>query len=227
MRPVWAVALATAVALIGVATAQEAVPITDPVWVAEPARAQFRYPFSTSEYRTQVPLQCWVAGEALTECRAVELTPENFLGAAIEAASSARIAALDGDGAPTDGRAIAVTIRFPAMPIPIAVSPPPASITQRTIVNPVWLQEPTPTDFERFHPANALRGATIPLHCLVAVDGRLSCSITRREGEDTAFDQAALRVSMRYRMAAEDGEGLRTVGARISLAITFPDRPSP
>lgn len=227
MRPLWqAAALVTLMAATSIAVAQQVspAPITEPVWIAEPPRAQFRYPFSTREYRARVPLQCRVAGDTLVECQAAEPTPENFLGAAIEAATRARIAAQDGDGASTDGRQVAVTIRFPGMPIPVAVDPPPAPPPPSIVTNMTWLERPTARHFAQYYPREALAQGVhgrATLECLVGADGRLACMVLSEDPPGARFGEAALRVSRHFRMASETRDGRPTEGGRVHIPIRF------
>lgn len=226
MRPLWpAAALAALMAAASVAFAQQdAGPIAEPVWVTEPPRAQFRYPFSMSEYRRQVPLQCRVARGALVECQAAEPTPENFLGAAIEAASRAQIAARDGHGASTDDREIAIVIQFPGMPIPVAVNPPPAPPNTSVLTGLVWLERPDGSDFARLYPVRAEHdrvNGRATLDCLVGVNGALSCTVLSEEPPGYGFGEATLQIAREFRLAAQTRGGVPTVGGRVRLPIRW------
>ncbi|HYD89489.1 MAG TPA: energy transducer TonB [Vitreimonas sp.] len=227
MRPLWqAAAFVGLVAATGVAMAQQAgpAPITEPVWLTEPPQAQFHYPFSTSEYQARVPLQCRVERDTLAHCEAPSGVAENFRAAAIEAASQARIAAQDGGGAPTDGRPIAVMVRFPTMPLPVAVDPPPAPPNLPVVTSPTWLQRPTAQDFVRYYPSEALRqgvNGEALLECIVGHDGRLTCVIVSASPEGAGFEQAALRVSRHFRMAPMTRDGQPTSGGRVRIPIRF------
>jgi TonB family protein len=225
MRPLWPAAALAALAATSVAVAQQhAAPITEPVWVTEPPRAQFRYPFAMSEYRQQVPLRCRVAGGALVECQAAEPTPENFLGAAIEAASQAQIAARDGQSASTDGREIAIAIQFPDMGFPVAVDPPPAPPNSSVLTGLVWLERADGSDFVRLYPVRARDNRVsgrATLDCLVGANGALSCTVLSEEPPGYGFGESALQIAREFRLAAQTREGAPTSGGRVRLPIRW------
>lgn len=226
MRPLWlAAALAALMVVASVALAQQhAEPIAEPVWVTEPPQAQFRYPFTTSEYRRQVPLLCRVAGSELTECQAAEPTPDNFLSAAVAAASQARIATRDAHGAPTNGREISITVQFPGMPIPVAIDPPPAPPNASVLTGLVWLARADGSDFARLYPVRAKQdrvSGRATLDCLVGVDGALSCTVLSEEPPGYGFGEATLQIAREFRLAVQTREAVPTAGGRVRLPIRW------
>jgi TonB family protein len=226
MRKLWVfTAQAAVLAAAGLAMAQEAVgDIAEPVWVTQPSRASFRYPFNYSDYRPLVRLRCTVAGDVLDQCQPIDPTPESFLGAAIDAAATARIAPLDAHGAPTNGREVTVSIPFPPRPIPVAIDPPPAPPNPSFLTNVTWLERPGSDQFLRFYPPAALEQqlpGRVTIDCLVSADGRLSCTALSEEPQGLGFGEAALRVSRHFRMAAQTTDGRRTAGGRVRQVIRF------
>lgn len=109
-------------------------------------------------------------------------------------------------------------------PIPVAVDPPPAPPTPSVITNPQWLERPDARDFARYYPERALeRGqeGRVNLACIVAADGRISCSVTSEDPSGWGFGEAALRISRHFRMAPATRDGAPTSGGRVNVPIRF------
>lgn len=109
-------------------------------------------------------------------------------------------------------------------PIPVAVDPPPAPPTPSVITNPTWLERPNARDFARYYPERALeRGqeGRVNLTCLVAADGRISCTVTAEDPTGWGFGEAALRISRHFRMAPATRDGAPTSGGRVNVPIRF------
>lgn len=109
-------------------------------------------------------------------------------------------------------------------PIPVAVDPPPAPPTPSIITNPQWLERPSGRDFERYYPPRALeRGqeGRVNLACVVAADGRISCTVTSESPEGWGFGEAAIRISRHFRMSPQTRDGVATSGGRVNVPIRF------
>lgn len=109
-------------------------------------------------------------------------------------------------------------------PIPVAVDPPPAPPVPSVIRNAEWLQRPNARDFARYYPERALeRGQTgrVNLACLVAADGRISCSVTSEDPPGWGFGEAAVQISRHFRMSPQSRDGVPTSGGRINVPIIF------
>lgn len=109
-------------------------------------------------------------------------------------------------------------------PIPVAVDPPPAPPTPSVITNPQWLERPNARDFARYYPERALeRGqeGRVNLACIVAADGRISCSVTSEDPQGWGFGEAALRISRHFRMSPQTRDGAATSGGRVNVPIRF------
>ncbi len=109
-------------------------------------------------------------------------------------------------------------------PIPVAVDPPPAPPTPSVITNPTWLERPNARDFARYYPERALeRGqeGRVNLACIVAADGRISCSVTSEDPSGWGFGEAALRISRHFRMSPQTRDGVATSGGRVNVPIRF------
>jgi len=108
--------------------------------------------------------------------------------------------------------------------LPIAIDPPPAPPNPAIVVNHVWAQRPTAQDFARYYPAEAFRqgvSGRATLECIVADDGRLSCTVFSESPEGAGFGEAALRVSRHFRMAPATRDGTPTAGGRVRIPIRF------
>jgi protein TonB len=109
-------------------------------------------------------------------------------------------------------------------PIPVAVDPPPAPPTPSVITNPQWLERPNSRDFDRYYPPRAMERemeGRVQLDCIVAADGRISCTVTSEDPTGWGFGEAALRVSRHFRMAPATRDGVPTSGGRVRVPITF------
>lgn len=109
-------------------------------------------------------------------------------------------------------------------PIPVAVDPPPAPPTPSIITNPTFTQRPSGRDFERFFPPRALeRGQSgrVMLDCIVAADGRISCSVSSEDPPGWGFGEASIRASREFRVAPATTDGRPTSGGRIRVPMTW------
>jgi len=189
------------------------------VWIRRPPTAQ--HPDERFLALT-VTLRCTIRSGALTECAALPpVPPEGYAESAIAAAVQAQVAESDSRGAPVEGRSIEVAIGFP---IPVAIDPPPAPPNPNIVVNPVWLEQPDARDFARNYPdaasaANVSGRATID--CLVAADGRLSCTVTAEDPPGYGFGEATLRISREFRLAPMTRDNVPTEGKRIRRTIRW------
>jgi protein TonB len=113
----------------------------------------------------------------------------------------------------------ATTVTDP--PSPVDVGPPAGA---STIVNPTWIRKPTIDDLLGFYPASALdRGIAghVMLDCIVAANGRLTCSVAGESPTGMGFGAAAKRASRLFQIAPQMQDGKPTEGGRISVAIAF------
>jgi TonB family protein len=109
---------------------------------------------------------------------------------------------------------------LPLDPTPIALSPP-APPGPPTITDPRWLR--VPRDLSRYYPARAQQMAvegSATLECLVAVSGRLNCTIVAETPAGWNFGAAALRISQDYQMAPATQNG-QAVQARYRMRVPF------
>ncbi len=103
---------------------------------------------------------------------------------------------------------------------PAESAPPSAS----TLVNPTWIRKPTIDDLLGFYPSGAMdRGIAghVMLDCVVAANGRLTCSVAAESPTGIGFGRAALRASRLFQIAPQMQDGKPTEGGRISVAIAF------
>lgn len=133
-----------------------------------------------------------------------------------------------GDGELTGGRtqgppnAPSVGPQRPSQTSSGPTQPPPSYPT--TLTNPVWLERPNARDFVRYYPPRALereQEALVRLSCLVAADGRISCTVTSEDPPGWGFGEAALRISRHFRMAPATRDGVATSGGRVTVPIRF------
>jgi protein TonB len=109
-------------------------------------------------------------------------------------------------------------------PIPVAVDPPPAPPTPSVITDPQWLERPNARDFARYYPERALEREVTgraSLDCIVAADGRISCTVTSEDPPGYGFGEAALRISRHFRMSPQTRDGVPTSGGRVRVPIRF------
>lgn len=109
-------------------------------------------------------------------------------------------------------------------PIPVAVDPPPAPPTPAIITNPTFLERPSGRDFERYFPPRALeRGQSgrVMLDCIVAADGRISCTVSQEDPPGWGFGEASLRAAREFRVAPATADGRPTSGGRIRVPMTW------
>ena len=108
--------------------------------------------------------------------------------------------------------------------IPVAVDPPPAPPAPSVITNPVFLEQPNVRDYARYYPARAQerdQEGRATLDCIVAVDGRLACTITSEDPPGWGFGEATLRVSRHFRVAPQTRDGQPTAGGRFRRTIRW------
>lgn len=194
--------------------------IDEPIWLVRPPFAQLPERF-TGPLRLNVALRCQIQDGIPSACIAVDPTPDALMESASRAAGAAKIAGQDGEGRETEGRHIVVRIGFP---LPVAVDPPRAPTNLPVITVPTWAERPAAADFARYYPAEAraqgVSGQAM-LDCIVAADGRLSCTVVSEEPSGRHFGEAALRVSRHFRMAPETRDGRPTAGGRVRIPIRF------
>jgi len=109
-------------------------------------------------------------------------------------------------------------------PIPVAVDPPPAPPTPAVLTGMRWLERPSAQDFSRYYPRRALdreQEGRVTLDCLVAADGRISCTVISEDPSGWGFGEAAIRISRNFRAAAQTDDGRPTSGGRTRVPITF------
>jgi protein TonB len=109
-------------------------------------------------------------------------------------------------------------------PIPVAIDPPPAPPNPGIITNPTFLQRPSGQDFARYFPPRALeRGQSgrVMLDCLVAADGRISCSVSSEDPPGWGFGEASIRAAREFRVAPSTVDGRPTSGGRIRVPMAW------
>ena len=220
MRYLMALAVGATMLSLAPRASGQAAEITEPVWITRAPTAQLPERISGG-FPLNVALRCVARSGALVDCAATRPTPDAFLANAVDAASRARIAAADGQGASTEGRPIVVQIGFP---IPVAIDPPAAPPAAAVLTNVVWLEQPDAQDFARLYPDRAQQenvSGRATLECIVAGDGRLSCTITSEDPSGYGFGDATLSISREFRLAPETSDGQPTSGGRIRRTIRW------
>ena len=110
----------------------------------------------------------------------------------------------------------------PAPPVVTPEKPPPPRPT--IITKPDWIRQPNGDDFARYYPDRAQRmnvGGKVTLHCQVAVNGTLDCSVASEEPSDQDFGSAALKISKLFKMRPMARDGVPTAGGEINVPIRF------
>lgn len=109
-------------------------------------------------------------------------------------------------------------------PIPTAIDPPPAPPTPSTLTNAQFTRRPDGNDFNRYYPERArdreVEGRTM-LECLVAADGRLSCSVISEDPPGYGFGEASIRLSRHFQVAPATRDGVPTSGGRMRVPIRW------
>lgn len=104
-----------------------------------------------------------------------------------------------------------------------AVAQEAPSETPRLISAPRWMPTEGCDDL-RFYPkaaqAQGLEGV-VSLDCLVADDGRLSCTVVSEEPEGNGFAEAAVQIAACFRMRPVDATGAPTAGGRYRMRMPF------
>ncbi|HZZ32506.1 MAG TPA: TonB family protein [Phenylobacterium sp.] len=115
------------------------------------------------------------------------------------------------------------------MPIVLAYVEPPAVVAPpprpSVITLPDWLLKPTAADLAQFYPKAAasahIEGRAV-LHCQVTDTGNLSgCTASGEEPVDQGFGDAALHLSVYFKMRPMTKDGAPVSGAHINIPIRF------
>jgi protein TonB len=88
----------------------------------------------------------------------------------------------------------------------------------------MWLERPNAEDFALYYPEAAVdrgQGGRVTLDCVVAAHGRIACRVTSEDPPGWGFGEAALRISMHFRMAPATRDGRPTSGGRVRVPIRF------
>lgn len=93
------------------------------------------------------------------------------------------------------------------------------------ITAPPWRSRATGEDVGRVYPHEALRRgveARATVECRVAGDGRMSdCALVSVEPAGLGFEEAALRLTQRFRMHLATPDGTSVVGGVIRIPLRF------
>jgi len=116
--------------------------------------------------------------------------------------------------------------------LPTSVDAPPASPTLSIITNPRWLERPNAEQFHSLYPPAAYeRGqeGRAVVECVVAADGRLSCTIVSEDPPGWGFGEASLAASRSFRIAPATRDGVPTSGGRVRIPFrwSIADEPPP
>ncbi len=87
-----------------------------------------------------------------------------------------------------------------------------------------FTQRPSSSEFSRHYPSRALRAGLdgrVTLECTVRRDLRLDCLVASEEPSNEGFGQAALRIARRFRAARQFPDGRATVGAQVTVPMSF------
>jgi protein TonB len=109
-------------------------------------------------------------------------------------------------------------------PLPVAVDPPPSPPVAQVLTGMRWLQRPSAQDFNDEYPSRAQdreQEGRVVLDCLVSGSGSISCSVASEDPTGWGFGDAALRISRRFRAAAQTEDGRPTTGGRTRVVINF------
>jgi protein TonB len=93
------------------------------------------------------------------------------------------------------------------------------------ITAPPWRNRATGEDVGRVYPRDALRKgieARATVECRVAADGRMSdCALVSVEPAGLGFEEAALKLTPRFRMHLTTPDGTSVVGGTIRMPLRF------
>ena len=93
------------------------------------------------------------------------------------------------------------------------------------ITAPPWRSRATGDDVARVYPRDALRRgieARATVECRVAADGRMSdCTLVSVEPPGLGFEEAALKLTPRFRMHLTTPDGMSVVGGTIRMPLRF------
>lgn len=114
-------------------------------------------------------------------------------------------------------------------PLPVTLDPPPppapaAPPAPAVITNPRWIERPSGQDFADLYPrraAQAEREGRVVLDCVVAANGRISCTVASEEPEGWGFGEASLRASRRFRIAPQLEDGRPSEGGRLRVPMRW------
>jgi TonB family protein len=102
-----------------------------------------------------------------------------------------------------------------------AANPTPPAVVGK----PDWIEKPTGADVANLYPKAAQKaGVTgmVVMDCRVKRDGSLrACKVRKQDPAEYGFGEAALKMSVRFRMKAMDGDGRPTAGAAVTIPIKF------
>jgi TonB family protein len=119
------------------------------------------------------------------------------------------------------GLALAGVIALAGASAVWAASPAPPLV----IGKPDWIEKPTGEDVKGLYPKAAEKaGVTgiVVMDCRVKRDGRLrACKVDQETPAEYGFGEAALKMSVRFRMKAMDGDGRPTAGGAVTIPIKF------
>ncbi len=102
---------------------------------------------------------------------------------------------------------------------------PPGKAEPFLITAPPWRNRATGEDVGRVYPRDALRKgieARATVECRVAADGRMSdCALVSVEPAGLGFEEAALKLTSRFRMHLTTPDGTSVVGGTIRMPLRF------
>lgn len=114
-------------------------------------------------------------------------------------------------------------MKAPALPLPTVMVPPPRSADNT--INHVWAYSPAPGEVSKLYPARALDAGIegrITADCTVREDLSLRCiNVASTPSNDSAFEEAALKVIALHRVAPVMRDGTLAAGAEFPLAVKF------
>jgi TonB family protein len=95
----------------------------------------------------------------------------------------------------------------------------------RVIGKPDWVERPTAEQMAPIYPkaaADAGKEGMVVLDCRVRSDGGLrACQVRSQTPPKYGFGQAALKLSVNFRMKTKDQDGRPTAGAAVTIPIKF------
>jgi protein TonB len=88
----------------------------------------------------------------------------------------------------------------------------------------MWETEPTPLEFNLAYPREALAAGVsgnVRLLCTIQEDRRLECAVHDETPSEMGFGAAALRLSRRYVLSADNQNPSLAAGTRVILPVAF------